>query len=98
MQLLRLDHDAQWELLPLYELREHEWMLVKLVDDGGAIGCTSRLLAGSRRLKWLRPAQPFVNESGCGKLTEKAAGENYRASQTWSLRMVRLCQAEVHWY
>ena len=24
MQLLRLDHDAQWELLPLHELREHE--------------------------------------------------------------------------
>jgi hypothetical protein len=24
MQLLRLDHDAQWELLPVHELREHE--------------------------------------------------------------------------
>jgi hypothetical protein len=28
MQLLRLNHDAQWELLPLHELREHERMLV----------------------------------------------------------------------
>src|SRR5258708_6989402 len=28
MQLLRLDHDAEWELLPVHELREHEQVLL----------------------------------------------------------------------
>ena len=34
LQLLRLDHDAQWELLPVHELREYEWVLVTWHQSG----------------------------------------------------------------
>ena len=32
MQLLRQHHDAQWELLPLHELRQYERVLVVFWD------------------------------------------------------------------
>ena len=34
MQLLRLDHDAQWKLLSVRELREHERVLVESGESG----------------------------------------------------------------
>jgi len=34
MQLLRLDHDAEWELLPVHELREYERVLVTWDQSG----------------------------------------------------------------
>ena len=52
MQLLRQHHDAEWKLLSVHELREHERVLV----ESGKYGCKSN----QGRPKWGR----HITETG----------------------------------